>query len=125
MAQPKPSRQQLGQLAEQQACLYLQQQGLRLVQRNFSCRGGEIDLVMLERDMLVFVEVRYRSSAGFGGAAASVTTQKQQKIINAARYFLHNHRQFADYATRFDVIAVQANAAAPDIDWIPAAFLAY
>lgn len=125
MAKLKPIQQQLGRHAEDAACAYLHDHGLQLVCRNFSCRSGEIDLVMLTHDTLVFVEVRYRSSGRFGGALASITRSKQQKIINAARYFLHNHRQFADYAARFDVVAIQSDDTGQRIDWIPAAFLAY
>lgn len=124
MVKQRPRKQQLGQVAEDQACQYLQNQGLILVTRNFNARQGELDLVMLERDTLVFVEVRYRSRLDFGGASASITRSKQQKIIAAARYFLHYQPQYANYAARFDVIAIQAQQQSWHIDWIPAAFLA-
>lgn len=124
MAKPNLTSQQQGQHAEDAACSYLQQQGLQLVQRNFHSRRGEIDLIMRGRDTLVFIEVRYRSSARFGGAVASVTTGKQQKIIAAARYFLHYRPQYAHLAARFDVLAIQAQGHDWQIDWIPAAFLA-
>ena len=124
MVTPKPTKQQQGQHAENAACTFLQQHGLQLIQRNFYSKRGEIDLIMRERDMLVFVEVRYRASATYGGAAASVTASKQQKIIAAARYFLHYHPQYASCAARFDVLAIQARGHDWHIDWIPAAFLA-
>jgi putative endonuclease len=125
MAKQRPLRQQLGQAAEDQACQFLQAKGLVLVTRNFNARQGELDLVMLECDTLVFVEVRYRSRVDFGGASASITRSKQQKIIAAAHYFLHYQSQYAHYAARFDVIAIQAQGQDWHIDWIPAAFLAY
>lgn len=124
MAKQLSAKQQLGQTAEQHACLYLQRQGLQLVTRNYSIRQGEIDLVMLESDVLVFVEVRFRSRRDFGDAAMSVTRSKQQKIIAAARHFLHYHAQYANFAARFDVVAIQADDNDWHIDWIPAAFLA-
>jgi len=124
MEQRKFLSQLKGQQAEQRAYEFLQQQGLELICRNFSCRGGELDLVMSQADMLVFVEVRYRQHSTFGGAAASVTTRKQQKMIVAARYFLHTHPQFAHYGARFDVVAFD-NTLQNLPSWLPAAFLAY
>ena len=75
------AKQLLGQAAEQAACSYLTRHGLTLIARNFHARQGEIDLIMLDKDTLVFVEVRFRSRQDFGDAAASVTRSKQQKII--------------------------------------------
>lgn len=122
MEKPKPLTQQQGQQAEQRACDYLQAHGLTLICRNFNCKYGEIDLIMQHHDMLVFVEVRYRRHVSFGGASASVTVQKQRKIIRAAQYFLLTHPQFAHYGARFDVIAIDNSLLAP-VQWMPAAFL--
>lgn len=122
MEKPKPLTQQQGQQAEHLACEFLQQQGLQLICHNFYCKGGELDLVMQHDDMLVFVEVRYRRQQNFGGAMASVTPRKQQKMILAARYFLLTYPQFANFGARFDVIAIDKHLSAP-IKWIPAAFL--
>ena len=69
---PRTAQQRAGQLGEDQALIYLQQQGLHLLERNFRCKAGEIDLVMQDGKVLVFVEVRLRSDSKFGGAAASV-----------------------------------------------------
>jgi putative endonuclease len=124
MEKQRSAKQQLGQAAEDAACLYLQQQGLTLLTRNFQARQGEIDLVMLEKDTLVFVEVRFRSNLGFGDAASSVTRAKQQKIIATAHYFLHHHPNYLHLAARFDVIAIQPTGQTWHIHWIPAAFLA-
>ena len=120
---PKPSTQQLGQLAEQHACLYLQAQGLSLISQNFYSKYGDIDLEMLDKQQtLVFVEVRYRSSNRFGGAVASVTLSKQRKIIAAARYFLYCYPQYASFDIRFDVVAIDKQRI-NNITWLPAAFL--
>lgn len=101
-----------GQAAEARALRYLQQQGMQLVERNFICRYGEIDLIMREQQTLVFVEVRQRSSMQFGGAAASVTAAKQARLWRTAEVFLRR------YATppgcRFDLIAIQGG----DLSWI-------
>ena len=111
-------RQASGQIAEDRALAYLQQRGLKLIERNFRCKGGEIDLILAEpaSNLLVFVEVRQRSSQRYGGAAASVTRGKQAKLIIAAQVFL---QRYADLpACRFDVIAIEDEA----IEWIKQAF---
>jgi len=127
----KSSTKQRGDAAEDAALAHLQAQGLRLVQRNFKTPGrggGEIDLIMRERDgTLVFVEVRQRASASQGGAAGSVTRFKQQHIVLAARHFLL--RFGSEPPCRFDVVLLQgANPAKGDpssgtsITWLRAAF---
>jgi len=95
-----------GMAGEDEALIYLQQHGLSLVERNFRCKGGEIDLVMLDGSVVVFIEVRKRGSIRYGGAAASVTSAKQAKLITAAHVFLR--RYAAMPACRFDVIAIDA-----------------
>jgi putative endonuclease len=110
------STQTRGAVAEQIAAAYLTEQGLRLVTRNFRCRGGEIDLVMRDGASLVFVEVRARSRSDFGGAAASITPAKQARIILAARHFLARHP--IDAPCRFDVVLIQAG----ELQWLRAAF---
>lgn len=110
-------KQQRGDIAEQLACDYLQQHGLQLKQRNFSCRYGEIDLIMQHNELLVFVEVRYRRHEMYGGALESVDYRKQQRIIHSAQYYLQ--RKAIDVPVRFDVIAVSANH---QIDWVIDAF---
>ena len=111
---------QSGDAAEDHALAHLEAAGLRLVARNYRTPGrggGEIDLVMRERDgTLVFVEVRRRASAAFGGAAASVGGVKQRRLILAARHYLM--RLGATPPCRFDVVAVQAGK----IEWLKAAF---
>jgi putative endonuclease len=82
----------------------LRQQGLTLVERNFRCKGGEIDLVMQDSCALVFVEVRKRADKSHGGAAASVTHGKQKRLIIAAQIYLQRYKM--PPACRFDVIAI-------------------
>lgn len=103
-------KQRQGSRFEQQACQFLQRQGLILVAQNWQQpKVGELDLVMLEKgaawSTLVFIEVRQRRRSNFGDAALSVTKAKQRKIIKTAKYFLQQHPQYADCDCRFDVIA--------------------
>ena len=108
-----------GQQAEDAALAHLQAAGLRLVERNYRTPGrggGEIDLIMRERDgTLVFVEVRQRASGSHGGAGASITGLKQHRIIFAARHYLSRLRTMPP--CRFDVVLVQER-----IEWLKAAF---
>lgn len=105
LAQLRTTRQRSGDAAEEQALHYLQGQGLRLVQRSFLCKGGEIDLIMQEGDCLVFIEVRSRASRNYGGALASITPQKQRRWQHAAQVYLSQLSQ--EPACRFDVVAIE------------------
>jgi len=100
--------------------MLLQQSGLTLLARNFHCRFGEIDLVMRENDTLVFVEVRKRSSNRFGSAAASITIQKQQRLLTAAEVFLRRHPALATMNMRFDVVAIDGAGSdlKPVVQWL-------
>lgn len=112
-----------GQLAEDLAQRYLQRQGLRPLFQNWTCRSGELDLVMLDGDTVVFVEVRYRRHAAWGGALESVDLRKQQKLIKAAQLFLQKETRWAKHPCRFDVVAVgstEGGLGAPQ--WIKNAF---
>ena len=107
-----------GARAERLAEDYLAQRGLVVIERNFRCRMGEIDLILRDGDALVFAEVRLRSGKEFGGAAASVTAEKQSRIAAAARHFLAGKRE---RPCRFDVVLL--HRLAPDaIEWIKDAF---
>lgn len=108
----------LGRSAEAHAERFLESQGLKRVTRNWRCRFGEIDLIMRDQTTLVFVEVRMRSSAAFGGAAASVTASKQRKLLAAAKLYLSNLPEMPP--CRFDVVALTDSGAAPE--WIQSAF---
>ncbi|WPL15164.1 hypothetical protein Thiowin_00044 [Thiorhodovibrio winogradskyi] len=106
-----------GQGYETLARQYLQTQGLEWIASNHRCRFGEIDLIMRDRQVLAFVEVRYRRSQRFGGAGASVDTRKQRKLIMTARHYLSHHP--TDSACRFDVVAIEGQEV---IHWIKGAF---
>ncbi len=98
----------IGAIAEQNACDWLQRQGLTLIKKNYRCRMGEIDLIMHDSEHLIFVEVRFRARNNFGGAAASVDHHKQRKLIHAAHHFLGQQSQYNHLACRFDVLAAKA-----------------
>ncbi len=100
---------QAGREAETFALQYLQQQGLRPITQNWSCRRGELDLVMLDADTVVFVEVRYRRHAGWGGALESVDWRKQEKLILAAQFFLQKEPRWSQLPCRFDVVAIEGD----------------
>lgn len=113
-----------GQLAEDMACQYLQQQGLTLLQKNFHSRFGEIDLIMQHQQTLVFVEVRYRKNLDFGGPTASITLSKQAKIQKTALYFMQ--KKGREFNARFDVLAICGEDLHKpqqiNIEWIKNAF---
>lgn len=117
-------REQRGNRAEQLARRYLEQQGLRFEQANFRCRRGEIDLIMRDKDTLVFVEVRYRNNSRYGSAAETVDRHKQKKLITTALFYLQSKPQLTRLASRFDVIAITGDSDSPHIDWHPNAIQA-
>lgn len=116
-------RAETGLAGEDAALVHLQRAGLRLLERNYRVaagpgrRAGEVDLILLDRDgTLVFVEVRARTSASHGGAAASVTARKQQRLIYAAQHYLLRHA--SPPPCRFDVVAIDAS----ELTWLQGAF---
>ena len=119
----KRTTKERGDTGEGRALTHLQRQGLALVQRNYRvaagprARGGEVDLILRERDgTLVFVEVKLRSTAGFGGAAASVSTSKQRSLVLAARHYLRAWP--SPPPCRFDVVVIEGER----IEWLRGAF---
>ncbi|MCC6202890.1 MAG: YraN family protein [Gammaproteobacteria bacterium] len=113
-----------GTRAEQIAEAYLRQHGLNSIARNYRCACGEIDLVMRDGEVLVFVEIRYRTSARFGSALESIDRRKRHRIVLAARHYL-SRRNRPEPRCRFDVLAL--SGAPPGnlrYDWIRDAFLA-
>jgi len=100
-------RQLHGQAGEDRALEYLSGCGLTLVERNFRCKVGEIDLVMNDQGCLVFVEVRRRGRDDFGGAIASVTPGKQRRMVRAAQFYLQRYRRYPP--CRFDVVAIDGD----------------
>lgn len=119
-----PTSSQIGSAAEDRACAYLQQQGLKLLTRNFRGPRGELDLVMQDRRQVVFVEVRYRRRQHFGSGADSVTASKRDKLVKTALYYLQCHPEVSRLANRFDVVSISGEPPQDEIDWIPNAFLA-
>ena len=111
------SVQRAGVQAEDLAAAYLERQGLKLKARNYACRLGEIDLVLLDGSTIVFVEVRQRSSRAFGGAAESITARKRNKLVATARHFLARERTLPP--CRFDAVLVDGDGG---IEWIRDAF---
>ena len=109
-----------GRQAEDLAARFLEKKKLRIIARNYRCRGGEIDLVCRDGKVLVFVEVRLRQSTAFGGAAASVTAIKQRRIILAAQHFLMANA-LTDDDCRFDCILLNGTSG-NDIEWLRDAF---
>lgn len=114
----KPAHLVKGDNAERQALVYLQQQGLTPVASNYRCKAGELDLVMRDGAALVIVEVRYRKSEQFGGALASITRQKQARIVAATQHYVIINK-LSHCAIRFDVVALSGDSR---INWIKNAF---
>lgn len=109
-----------GRAAEDHACAHLLSAGLVLLERNYHCRRGEIDLVLRDADTLVFVEVRYRRQNSFGSAMESVDRRKQARLIAAAQHYLQARPNSARLNCRFDVIAITGQE--KTLEWIRHAF---
>jgi putative endonuclease len=107
-----------GRDAEAMAAAFLQARGLTILERNYRCRLGEIDLVAREGATTVFVEVRQRASSAFGGAAASITGAKRLKLLRAARHYMSRLRTLPE--CRFDALLIEGEP--PHIEWIRNAF---
>ncbi len=101
---------------------YLQRAGLVLIARNFTCRYGEIDLIMRDRDQIAFIEVRYRRGDMHGGGTVSVGAGKQTKLARAASIYLQHNPVLAAMTCRFDVVGCSGTPVAPVFEWIRSAF---
>ena len=106
-----------GVISEKAALAFLEAKGLVLLNQNYFCRFGEIDLIMKEKDTLIFIEVRFRKNSFYGGAAGSINYSKQKKIINTAQHYLLTLPELP--YCRFDVIAIENST---EITWIKNAF---
>jgi putative endonuclease len=106
MSFPPGSTREAGAEAEEAACAFLEARGARIVERNFRARGGEIDLVAREGDVLVFVEVRFREGEGFGAPEETVGLPKRRRIVSAAREYIAQIPLDSWREARFDVVAV-------------------
>lgn len=103
---------------ESLAAAFLEHQGLKILERNYRCRFGEIDIVATGGAALVFVEVRARRSSDYGGAAGSITAAKRRRLVAAARHYLAAHG--SQRACRFDVVLIQGSER--QIEWLTDAF---
>ncbi|GKT11654.1 MAG: putative endonuclease [Thiomicrorhabdus sp.] len=125
----------IGRQKEQQAEAWLKKQKIKIIAQNFTCKGGEIDLIGLTNEhpplskicnpknsepILIFFEVKYRKNSLYGHPAEFVTPQKQQRIIHSAELFLLKHPKLNHHAMRFDVITFEGDQKEPD--WIQDAF---
>lgn len=112
------NRRKIGDAQEELACRYLVKQGVRLMERNFRCRQGEIDIIGYEKEYLVFFEVKYRKDDSKGSAAEAVGPSKQRKLCRVSDYYRMIHGCPSDTPVRFDVIAIDGGR----IEWIRNAF---
>ena len=115
------SRKRLGREGEDVAAGFLKKKGYKLVERNYRCKTGEVDLIVLDRKVIVFVEVKTRTDHSFGSPFEAVEARKQRKMIQAARFFLHE-RKLHQRDARFDVVGVSWPGGEPVIEHIENAF---
>jgi putative endonuclease len=114
-------RREVGQRAEGQAAQLLEASGYRIRARNFTCRYGEVDLVVERGELVCFVEVRMRSSAAWGDPAHTVTFRKQRRVVKAAMHYLFQN-DLRERAVRFDVISVVGAGPHARLEHLPGAF---
>jgi putative endonuclease len=119
---PPEARRAQGDVAEERACRHLERSGVTIVERNYRTKGGEIDIVAREGDVLVFVEVRSLEAPDFGTPEESVTPAKRRRIVRAAREYLSNVPPSSWREARFDVIAIEGSGAAAALRHFSAAF---
>jgi len=118
------TRKVLGARGEDLAVRYLKKKGYKVIERNYRCQWGEIDLIAREGDTLVFVEIKSRTSSGFGLPQDAVDRFKQEKLVQVARAYMAEHRLTEDISMRFDVVAVQLTPSGPEMELIKDAFQA-
>ena len=111
-----------GRWAERQAAAHLREQGLKLIARNYRSRFGEVDLIMIDSGVTVFVEVKRRRSTAFMSPAESVDVHKQRRLALAAGRFLATHPHYGRRPARFDVVTITGPNYQPRFDWIRDAF---
>jgi len=118
-------RQAFGKAGEITALGYLKKKGYKVLEQNYTCPLGEIDIIARHKRTIVFIEVKTRRSLSYGSPLYAITRRKQRKISMAALYYLKSNRQM-DQGARFDVVTVQSTDAGQEIDLIQNAFdLAY
>ncbi len=114
-------KQVLGREGERIAEAYLKRKGYKLIERNYRCAPGEIDLIVLDRRVLVFVEVKTRTGDGFGAPSEAVEYRKQRRMIKAAEYFLAQ-KGLQQRDARFDVVGITMAGRKPVVEHIENAF---
>jgi|TARA_A100000171_G_scaffold49694_1_gene59284 putative endonuclease len=115
---PPTSRRAAGTEFESLAIDYLCRNGLTLITRNYHCRYGEIDLIMNDKKTLVFVEVRFRSDAGFVSPQESITPVKMKRIVRTARHYLHRYKLTEKVSSRIDFIGIDGGCQPERINWV-------
>ncbi len=110
-----------GSLAENQAAKLAEQAGYSIIAQQYTCRYGELDLVLCQASTLVFVEVKYRASNAFGGVLHSITPAKQRKLVQAALCYVAEHPHYANYHMRFDAMLFAGSQ--QQCQWLEAAFI--
>jgi len=116
------NRQQKGKEAEQRACDYLQSKGFKLLEKNYHCTYGEIDLIMQDLEDIVFVEVRSRTRKDYGHALESINQAKITKLIKTATHFLQRKNWLDKTNGRFDIVALHPTDGKMQIQWFKNAF---
>lgn len=116
------NKKEKGKAAEETASRFLQIKGLTLLMQNYTCHFGEIDLIMRDKDDIVFVEVRSRSRQEYGLACETINLAKQKKLIKSAVHFLQRKRWLDKVNSRFDIVAIQFVSDKPELEWIKNAF---
>jgi putative endonuclease len=117
---------QIGAWAEEIAWQHIQQQGWQLVERNFFCKGGELDIIARKGQILAFIEVKYRKRQIMGGAIASLSRTKQRYLIHSAKVFLQRFPSLSNLDCRFDLIAISGSDSPHSqvqIQWLDNAFI--
>ncbi len=115
---------QSGKQAEKIAAEYIAKQNVKIITRNFHCRFGEIDLIGLDQEVLLFIEVRYRKNENYLTAIETIDRYKCKKIIITSEYYLNKYRNYQSYLCRYDVITLTGELDKPVIEWIKNAFQA-
>ena len=113
-----------GKIAEDIALNYLKQNKLKYIERNFRSSFGEIDLILKDKNTLVYIEVRYRNNNNFMGALETIDRRKCERIIATSQYYQQCNRNAVNMDTRFDVVVINGDLNNPNIEWIKNAFQA-
>lgn len=120
----KTTKQSSGKQAEELAANYLAEQNIEIVTRNFHSRFGEIDLIALDKEILLFIEVRYRKDEHFLAAIETIDQHKCKRIVITSEYYLNKHKKYQSNLCRYDVITITGALDKPVIEWIKNAFQA-